>query len=114
MPSRACLLLSRVLDLDIEIRRVNIPKLQHYSEEFRKINPLSRIPVLVDGDFVLTESRAILGYLVNTRKPGSPLYPFDAKKRSLIDERLYYDATAVFGSLINVIVSKKTFCLIKF
>jgi glutathione S-transferase len=68
-----------------------------------------RIPVLMDGDFVVTESRAILAYLVNSRKPGDALYPTDPKKRALIDSRLYYDGTVFFPNLLAVIVKKMIF-----
>lgn len=105
MPSRACFMLSKVLNLNVEIKEVNIPKGEQFSDEFAKINPLKRIPVLVDGDFVLNESRAILAYLVNSTKPGDALYPLEAKKRAVIDSRLYYDATVFFPNLLAVIVS---------
>lgn len=106
MPSRACLMLAKRLGLekDLEIKIVNIPKGEQFSDEFAKINPLKKIPVLVDGDLVVTESRAILAYLVNSRKPNDPLYPSDAKKRAIIDSRLYYDGTVFFPNLLAVIV----------
>jgi glutathione S-transferase len=92
------------LEKDLEIKVVNIPKGQQFSEEFAKVNPLKKIPVLVDGDLVVTESRAILAYLVNSRKPGDPLYPNDPRKRAVVDSRLYYDGTVFFPNLFAVIV----------
>lgn len=100
-PARGALLAARNLGLDIEVKYVNLIAGEHYGEEFTKINPLRKIPVLVDGDFILTESRAIMTYLVESRKPGSDLYPADPKTRAMIDERLYYDATVVFKALAN-------------
>ena len=51
------------------------------SAEFRKINPAGTIPVLVDGDFILAESDAIVEYLDDARI-GSPLLPSDPKERA--------------------------------
>lgn len=36
---------------------------QQFSDEYRKLNPQSRVPLLVDGDFALNQSLAILEYL---------------------------------------------------
>ena len=36
------------------------------SPEFRAINPAAAVPVVVDGDFVLTQNAAILGYIHDT------------------------------------------------
>lgn len=107
-PARATLLVARYLKLDIELKIVNLFTGEQRSEEFTKLNPLQKVPVLIDGDFVLSESRAIMAYMVNSRRPGHDLYPKDPKSRALIDQRLYYDATAVFPSLAALVVS---FCL---
>lgn len=95
-PARAALLALRNLDLKVEIRNVNLLKGEHMSQEFLILNPLHQVPVLVDDNFVLHESRAIMTYLVNKYMPGSSLYPLNPQQRALIDQRLYYDATVVF------------------
>src|SRR5215470_2617661 len=51
------------LEADFESIRVNLPAGEHCRPEFLKINPAGKIPVLVDGDLVLTESVAIVLYL---------------------------------------------------
>ncbi|KAL7039991.1 hypothetical protein ACKWTF_000203 [Chironomus riparius] len=104
MPSRACYLLMKTLNLDFEIKEVFIPKKEHFSEDFAKLNPLKKIPVLVDGDYVLYESRAILAYLINSRRPGDSLYPIDPKERGKVDQRLYYDASVFLPNMLSVIV----------
>lgn len=38
--------------------------------EFRAINPMAQVPVLVDGDVVLRDSQAILAYLAARYRPG--------------------------------------------
>lgn len=118
-PSRACLLLLRTLNLDVDVKTVNLAAGEQNTPEFLKLNPLHQVPVLKDGDFVLTEGRAILSYLVNKYSPGSSLYPVDHEKRARIDQRLYYDATVVFDSAAQIIVNErirnmresKIFCL---
>lgn len=107
--SRACLMLIKTLDLKAEIKFVDLSAGEQNNPEFLKLNPLHQVPVLVDGDFVLTESRAILAYIVNQYQPGKKLYPSDPKLRALVDQRLYYDATVVFESCAHIIVRGKKY-----
>ncbi len=51
------------LAVDFEAASVNLPAREHLSPEFLELNPAARVPVLVDGGFVLTESVAIVLYL---------------------------------------------------
>jgi len=44
------------------------------NDEFERLSPLRRIPVLIDGDFVLTDSSIICAYLDETYT-GHPLLP---------------------------------------
>lgn len=98
-------MLLRILNINASIKQVDLRAGQHHDEEFLKLNPAHQIPVLVDGDFVVTESRAIMAYLVNSRKPGSPLYPVNSKARARVDQRLYYDAIVLFEQNAMAIVS---------
>jgi len=51
------------LGADFEPIRVNLLAGENRRPEFLKINPAGKIPVLVDGDLMLTESVAIVLYL---------------------------------------------------
>ena len=52
--------------------------------EFGKLNPRHQVPVLVDGDFVLYESNAIVAYLDDAYPAsGAPLFPGNAQTRAL-------------------------------
>lgn len=55
------------------------------------MNPQHTIPTIKDGDFVLWESRAILGYLINKYGVDDRYYPNDPVKRAIVDQRLYFD-----------------------
>lgn len=50
-------------------------------EEFERLSPLRRVPVLVDGEVVLTDSSVICAYL-DEAYPGRPLLPSDPKDRA--------------------------------
>jgi glutathione S-transferase len=56
----------------------------HHKEPFVTKNPSAMVPMLEDGDFLLTESSAILKYLAD--KVNSPAYPKDLQKRARINE----------------------------
>lgn len=99
----------KYLNLECELKVVNLLAGEQNSEEFVKLNPARKIPVFVEDDFVLTESRAILAYLVSSRKAGSDLSPTDPKARALVDQRLYYDATVVFLKLVELVVRLSTY-----
>ena len=51
------------------------------SEEFLRISPLRKIPVLRDGDFVLPDSSVICRYLEDAH-PEPALYPRDVRTRA--------------------------------
>lgn len=109
-PARAVLLALRYFNIDVAVKNVSILENEQHSEYFKKLNPAGKVPVFVDTDeFTLSESRAILAYLVNSRSPGNDLYPNDPKKRALVDQRLYYDATIFFPIIANFVVSLKKF-----
>ena len=51
------------------------------NDEFRRLSPLCRIPVLIDGDLVLTNSTVIAEYL-DEAYPEPPLLPREPKERA--------------------------------
>lgn len=53
------------------------------SDSFKKLNPSRSVPTLIDGDFVLSQSLAIIYYLEKSH-PQNPLWPDDFKKQSHI------------------------------
>jgi glutathione S-transferase len=51
------------------------------NEEFRRLSPLCRIPVLIDGDFSISDSSVICAYL-DEAYAGHPLFPAGPKDRA--------------------------------
>ena len=84
--SRPILLFLAENGLDVEHRTVDLFSGENRSETFLSINPNGLVPVLVDGDFRLTESSAILKYLAELI--GSPAYPKGVRHRARVNERM--------------------------
>ena len=51
------------------------------NDEFERLSPLRRIPVLIDADFSVSDSSAICAYLDEAYR-GHPLLPADPKDRA--------------------------------
>jgi len=74
--------------------------------EFLALNPRHRVPVIVDGDFVLYESNAIVEYLDEAYPGrGAPLFPGDARQRALI-RRLIAEADNYFDKATDPLVDE--------
>ena len=80
------------LGVDFEPVRVNLVAGEHQRPEFLKINPAGKIPVLVDGDLVLTESVAIVLYL-GEKYSAKGLLPTDLGQRAQVNRWLLFAAT---------------------
>ena len=67
-----------------ENEALDLTKGQQFNEAYRKINPQSVVPALVDGTGpALTQSMAIMEYLEETR-PNPPLLPRDPRDRARV------------------------------
>ena len=51
------------------------------NDEFARLSPLRRIPVLIDGDLAVSDSSVICAYL-DDAYPGHPIFPAGAKDRA--------------------------------
>jgi glutathione S-transferase len=78
------------LGVDFEGITVNLGAGEHRSPQFLAINPAGKLPALVDGDLVLTESAAIALYLAE--KYGKFLPP-DVKSRAEVNKWLLFTVT---------------------
>jgi glutathione S-transferase len=80
------------LGVDFEPITVNLVAGEHRRPEFLEINPAGKIPVLVDGDLVLTESVAIVLYLAEKYRDRA-LIPADLRQRAEHNRWLLFAAT---------------------
>jgi glutathione S-transferase len=80
------------LEVDFEAATVNLLAGEHRQPAFLAINPAGKIPALVDGDLVLTESVAIAVYLAD-KYPDKKLIPADLEQRAQHNRWLLFTAT---------------------
>jgi glutathione S-transferase len=98
-PCNAVKMVAKAINLDLNIKLIDTFAGENLTPEFTKINPQRFVPVLVDNGFILTESRAILGYLVDKYGKDDSLYPKDAKKRAIVNQRLFFDMGTLYEGL---------------
>ena len=60
--------------------------------EYLAMNPNGKVPLLVDGELKLWESRAIMQYVAST-KPGNTLWPSDPKRQADIARWQFWEAS---------------------
>ncbi len=63
-------------------------------ENYESLNPTRRVPTLIDGDAVLTQSNAIVRYLA--AKYGGGLWPADPAQRAEADRWMEWQSTDVW------------------
>jgi glutathione S-transferase len=82
----------REIGVDFELITVNLMAGEHRKPEFLQINPAGKLPVLVDGDLVLTESGAIVLYLAE-KYPEARLMPTGLAERAELHRWLLFTVT---------------------
>ena len=64
-----------------ELVSVDLAKGESRSADFKRLNPHGKVPVLLDGDFALPESDAILWYLGEKHQDANLLPRLDGARR---------------------------------
>jgi len=99
-PSRSVRLLLAEHEIKYEMEEVDI--LGEKSPEFLKVNPGGYVPILVDGDFVLTEGAAILTYICQTHKLTDWL-PEDPKVQAKVNQWMNWHHGATRTATTDVV-----------
>ncbi|MCZ8341955.1 MAG: glutathione S-transferase family protein [Leptospira sp.] len=66
-------------NLHFENTVIALEKLENRKRPFLAVNPYGKVPVLADGDFIVSESQAIIQYLERVHSFSDPLFPNDPK-----------------------------------
>ncbi len=65
----------RATNIEVQLEVVNVAKREHLTPEYRKVNPLGKIPCYAEPGFSLGESAAILRYLAAANSVPDHWYP---------------------------------------
>ncbi len=98
--SLCCQAAANQAGIELEIVPVDLPGGGHMAPEFIKLNPNHKIPTLVDGDFSLWESGAIMIYLAQ-QAPDCNQIPEDPKERAQMAQWMFWK-TAHFGPACGI------------
>ncbi|OED36418.1 glutathione S-transferase [Chromatiales bacterium (ex Bugula neritina AB1)] len=74
------------------------PAAEHNTDWFQQINPLRQLPVLLDDNFTLRESQAILVYLASCYDKSRHWYPTDNPQRLALVSQWLAFADSITGS----------------
>jgi glutathione S-transferase len=91
-----------------EIVPIDLQKKEHKTPEFLKINPMGKIPVLRDGDTIITENPAILTYLAD-KYPKAALAPaVDAPERGTYLRWMFFYGSCFEPALADVFMKRES------
>jgi glutathione S-transferase len=92
------------LGLDYESQPVQSRSGETLTDQFRRLNPRHKVPVLQHGSFVLTESAAIVQYLNETfADPAKQYVPHNANARATLNEWCYFIMTELDAGSLYVV-----------
>jgi glutathione S-transferase len=80
------------LGIQLDLELVDLLKGAQKNPAYLKLNPNGRVPTLVDGDFVLWESNAIMQYIAS-KKANNSLWPEDDSIRADIARWQFWQAS---------------------
>lgn len=95
---------ANAIDLEYEYVKINFKAKEHKTEEFLKMHPAGKIPVINDGGFIVFESNAIIKYLAN--KHSSELYPQGLQERTEVDKWIDFCSFHVGNAMDKILFNK--------
>ena len=95
--SRKVLAGLKLTGADYTVKKYDYFQAEQKSEEFVAVNPNAAFPALIDDDFILWESNAILQYAAE-KVGNTNAYPTDIRTRADINRWLLWESSSWFGS----------------
>jgi glutathione S-transferase len=91
-----------------EIVPIDLKAGEHKKPEFLKINPMGKIPVLRDGDVIVTEAPAILTYLADTYPKAGLAPAIDAPERAAYLRWLFFYGSVFEPACVDMAMKRET------
>jgi glutathione S-transferase len=102
--SRKAVMTSFLLGSELELVSVDLLGGKTQAPDYLKINPMGKLPTLVDGELTLWESHAIMQYLAD-KAPGNTLYPSDTTARTDVNRWLFW-ASSHWSPMMAILVNQ--------
>jgi glutathione S-transferase len=80
------------LGVKLDLHTVDLLNGEHHAADYLKRNPNGKVPTLVDGDFALWESNAIIQYIAS-KTPGQTLWPSDQRGQADVAHWQFWNAS---------------------
>jgi glutathione S-transferase len=103
-PANKVRMAANALGLTYEYIRISIKDGENRTEQYLKMHPAGKVPVIDDDGFVVFESDAIIKYLAVQKQ--SSLYPSDKKQRAVIDQWMDFTALHVGTAMSKVVYNR--------
>lgn len=87
------------LGLPYEHENIGGPYGKNNEPAYLRLNPNGVVPTLIDGDFVLWESNAVLRYLCDAHG-GEAFYPRDLRARARVEQWLDWQTSTLAAAMI--------------
>lgn len=81
--------------ISYELIPIDLRKAEHIESQYAQLNSHKRVPLLIDGDFALSQSLAIIEYL-EEKFPNPTIYPENAQTRALCRAFSHVIASDIF------------------
>nr|QII57464.1 glutathione-S transferase delta2 [Xenocatantops brachycerus] len=96
-PCMAVQMVAHAIGVKLNMKFTNLHAGDHLTPDFLQMNPQHTVPTINDNGFCLSESHAIIAYLVDQYAKDDSLYPKDAKKRALVNHQLFFNVSTLYG-----------------
>ena len=92
------------LELDYQRHSIGTRNGDLETEEYKSLNPNSKIPTIRDNGFVMWESHAIIRYLARQYGLGT-IYPDDPQKAAMSDQWMTWSTDSFMGTFFSSLLA---------